>query len=139
MKTQIIKQGDFTLKYFKYYDIYSLFYKDNPEWGGEFNELFETQIIDRVFKLEPDPEKATEFIVELYNWLSSQQEAFGKLLDEVYEEEKQKILDEFHEEKIKILDEFYEEKQKILDEQPGTLEKMLEEDYGENKQSKDIK
>ena len=89
MGVQIFKQGDFVLKYFKYCDIYFLFYKDRAIWDCDLNELLDTQLIDRVFEREPDPNKATEFIVELYNWLSSQQEAFKKILDRVYGEEKQ--------------------------------------------------
>lgn len=86
MGTQILKHGDFTLKYFKYCDIYFLFYKDRAIWDCEFNELLDAPLRDYVFEREPDPNKATEFIVELYNWLSSQQEALEKLLDEVYGE-----------------------------------------------------
>ena len=86
---QILKQGDFTLKYFKYYDIYSLLYKDSPIWGGELYELFYDEFRFYIFEIEPDPNKAAEFIVELYNWLDSQEEAFEKLLDSVYGEEKQ--------------------------------------------------
>ena len=89
MGTQILKQGDFTLKYFKYYDIYSLLYKDSPIWGGELYELFYDEFRFYIFEIEPDPNKAAEFIVELYNWLSSQQEALEKLLGEVYGEYKQ--------------------------------------------------
>ena len=131
MGTQILKQGDFVLKYFKYCDIYFLFYKGRAIWDCEFNELFDTPLIDRVFEKEPDPKKAAEFIVELYNWLDSQEEAFEKILDSVYGEEKQKILDEFHEEKIKILDEFHEEKQKILDEFHEEKIKILDEFHEE--------
>ena len=89
MGIQILKQGDFTLKYFKYYDIYSLLYKDSPIWGGEFNELEDDELRFYIFEIEPDPNKAAEFIVELYNWLDSQEEAFEKLLDSVYGKEKQ--------------------------------------------------
>ena len=89
METQILKQGDFTLKYFKYCDVYSILYKDIPKWGGEFNELFDDELRYYIFEIEPNRNKAAEFIVELYNWLSSQQEALEKLLDEVYGEEKQ--------------------------------------------------
>ena len=85
--TLILKQGDFVLKYFKNSDIYFLFYKNNPIWDGEFNELFDTPLIDYVFEREPDPKKAAEFITELYKWGLMQQEAFEKLLDEVYGEE----------------------------------------------------
>ena len=103
MGTLILKQGDFVLKYFKNSDIYFLFYKNspiwdyknnpiwdyknNPIWDGEFNELFDTPLIDYVFERESDPKKATEFITELYKWGLSQQEAFEKLLDEVYGKE----------------------------------------------------
>ena len=86
METQIIKHGDFTLKHFDYHDSYFLFYKTCVVWEYKFNELFGTQLIDLVFKLEQDSEKATEFIVELYQWGFSQQGAFEKLLDEVYGE-----------------------------------------------------
>ena len=87
MGTLILKQGDFVLKYFKNSDIYFLFYKNNPIWDGEFNELFDTPLIDYVFEREPDTKKATKFITELYKWGLSQQEAFEKLLDEVYGKE----------------------------------------------------
>ena len=83
METQIIKHGDFTLKHFDYHDAYFLHYKTYVR-EYKFNELFDTQLIDRVFKLEQDPEKATKFIVELYQWGFSQQGAFEKLLDMVY-------------------------------------------------------
>ena len=89
MGIQIFKQGDFALKYFKYCDIYFLFYKDRAIWDGDFNELFDTRLSDYIFEIEPDPNKAAEFIIELYNWLDSQVEAFTKLLDSVYGEEKQ--------------------------------------------------
>ena len=89
MGTQIIKQGDFVLKHFKYCDIYFLFYKDHAIWDCEFNELLDTRLSDYVFEREPDSNKAAEFIIELYNWLSSQEEAFEKLFGEVFGEEKQ--------------------------------------------------
>ena len=89
MKTLIIKQGNFTLNHFDYYDSYFIFYKGIPKWGGEFNELFDDELRYYIFEIEPNSNKATEFIVELYNWLSSQQESFEKLLGEVYGEEKQ--------------------------------------------------
>ena len=130
METQIIKHGDFTLKHFDYHDSYFLHYKTLVR-EYKFNELFGTQLIDRVFKLEQDPKKAVEFLNELYQWGFSQQGAFEKLLDEVYGEEKIKILDEFHEEKQKILDEFHEEKIKILDEFHEEKQKILDEIYGE--------
>ena len=133
MGTQIIKQGDFVLKHFDYHDSYFLFYKTCVVWEYKFNELFGTQLIDLVFKLEPDRNNAAEFIVKLYNWISSQEEAFEKLLDEVYGEEKQKILDEVYGEEIKILDEFHEEKQKILDEFHEEKQKILNE-FHEEKQ-----
>lgn len=98
MEQKIIKHGDFTLKHFDYCDVYFILYKDIPKWGGEFYELFDDELRYYIFEIESDPDKAAEFIVELYNWLSSQQEAYEKLLDMVYGEEKQKILDEFHEE-----------------------------------------
>ena len=131
MGTQILKQGDFTLKYFKYCDIYFLFYKDHAIWDCDFNELFDTRLRDYVFERCTNPKKAVEFLNELYKWGSTQQEAFEKILDEVYGKEKQKILDEFHEEKQKILDEFHEEKQKILDEFHEEKIKILGEIYGE--------
>ena len=130
METQIIKHGNFTLKHFDYHDSYFLHYKTRVR-EYKFNELFDTQLIDRVFKLEQDSKKATEFIVELYQWGFSQQGSFKKILDSVYGEENQKILDEFHEEKQKILDEFHEEKQKILDEFHEEKQKILGEIYGE--------
>ena len=130
MEIQIIKNGDFSLTHFDYHDSYFLRYKTYVR-EYKFNELFDTQLIDRVFKLEPDPKKAVEFFNELYNWGFSQQEAFEKILDSVYGEEKQKILDEFHEEKQKILDEFHEEKIKILDEFHEEKIKILGEIYGE--------
>ena len=142
MGTQILKHGDFTLKYFKYCDIYFLFYKDHAIWDCDFNELFDDELRYYVFEKEPDRNKAVEFLNELYKWGFSQQEAFTKILDSVYgeekikildefHEEKQKILDEFHEEKIKILDEFHEEKIKILDEFHEEKIKILDEVYGE--------
>ena len=85
MGTQIIKQGDFVLRYFKYCDIYFLFYKDRAIWDCEFYELFSTELLDYVFEREPNPKKATGFIVELYNWGFSQRGAIEKLLDEIYE------------------------------------------------------
>ena len=89
METQILKQGDFTLKHFAYCDVYFIFYKDIPKWGGEFNELSVDELRYYIFEIEPDRNKAAEFIIELYDWISSQEEAFEKLLDEVYGEEKQ--------------------------------------------------
>ena len=86
MGTQILKQGGLVLKYFKYCDIYFLFYKDHAIWDGEFTELFSTELLDYVFEREPEPKKAAEFIVELYQWGFSQQEALEKLLDEIYGE-----------------------------------------------------
>ena len=86
METQIIKQGDFTLTHLEYCDIYSLLYKDSPIWGGEFNELFDTPLRDYIFEREPDPKKAIEFLVKLYNWGFSQQGALEKMLDEIYGE-----------------------------------------------------
>ena len=87
MGTLILKQGDFALKYFEYCDIYFLFYKEHPIWDCEFNELFDTPLMDYMFEREPDPKKATGFITKLYKWGLSQQGAFEKLLDEVYGEE----------------------------------------------------
>ena len=89
MGIQIFKQGDFALKYFKYCDIYFLFYKGRAIWDGDFNELEDDELRFYIFEIEPDPNKAAKFIVELYNWLDSQQEALEKLLDSVYGEEKQ--------------------------------------------------
>ena len=89
METQIFKHGDFTLKHFDYCDSYFIFYKDIPKWEGEFNELSVDELRFYIFEIEPNPNKAAEFIVKLYNWISSQEEAFEKLLDEVYGEEKQ--------------------------------------------------
>ena len=118
METQIIKHGDFTLKHFDYHDSYFLHYKTFVR-EYKFNELFGTQLIDYVFERCTNPKKATEFLNELYKWGFSQQGAFEKLLDEVYGEETQKILDEQRETLEKILDEFHEEKIKILDEVYG--------------------
>ena len=89
MGTQILKQGDFTLKYFKYCDIYFILYKDIPKWEGEFNELSVDELRFYIFEIEQDRDKAANFIIELYNWISSQEEALEKLLDSVYGEEKQ--------------------------------------------------
>ena len=86
MGTLILKHGDFILKYFKHCDIYFLFYKDHAIWDGEFHELFETRLIEYVFERESDPKKAAEFITELYNWGFSQQEAYKKMLGEIYGE-----------------------------------------------------
>lgn len=88
METQIIKHGDFTLTHFAYCDVYSILYKDISKWVGVFNELLDDELRFYIFEIEPDPNKAAEFIVELYNWLSSQEEAFEKLLGEVYGEYK---------------------------------------------------
>ena len=89
MGTQILKQGDFTLKHFAYCDVYFILYKDIPKWGGEFNELEDDELRYYIFEIEPDPNKASEFITELYNWGISQQGAFEKLFGSVYGEEKQ--------------------------------------------------
>ena len=89
MGTQILKPGDFSLKYFKYCDIYFLFYKGRAIWDGDFNELSADELRFYLFEIESNPKKAAEFIVELYQWISSQEEAFEKLLDSVYGEEKQ--------------------------------------------------
>ena len=86
MGLQIIKKGDFVLKYFKYCDIYFLFYKGRAIWDGDFNELEDDELRFYIFEIEPDRDKAAEFIIKLYNWISSQEEAFTKLLDEVYVE-----------------------------------------------------
>ena len=89
MGTQILKHGDFTLKHFDYCDSYFIFYKDIPKWEGEFTELEDDELRFYIFEIESNRNKAAEFIIELYNWISSQEEAFEKLLDEVYGEEKQ--------------------------------------------------
>ena len=90
MKTQIIiKKGNFTLTHLTNSELYSIRHKDIPKWFGEFNELFYDELRFYIFEIESDPDKAAEFIVELYNWLEAQEEAFEKLLDSVYEEEKQ--------------------------------------------------
>ena len=84
MGTIILKNGDFTLKHFDYCDIYFLFYKDIPVWDGNFEELFVDELRYYIFEIEPDPDKAAEFIHEIYNWCDTQQEALEKLLDEIY-------------------------------------------------------
>ena len=84
MEIQIIKQGDFVLKYFKYCDIYSLLYKDRIIWGGDFNELLDMEFRDYIFEREPEPNKAVEFLNELYNWGFSQPGTLEKILDEEY-------------------------------------------------------
>ena len=89
MGTKILKHGDLVLKHFAYCDVYFIFYKDIPKWGGLFNELEYDELRFYIFEIEPDRNNAAEFIVELYNWLEAQEEAFEKLLDEVYGEEKQ--------------------------------------------------
>ena len=89
MGTQILKHGDFTLKHFNYCDVYFIFYKDIPKWGGEFTELEDDELRFYIFEIESNRNKAAEFIIELYDWISSQEEAFEKLLGEVYGEEKQ--------------------------------------------------
>ena len=89
MGIQILKQGDFTLTHLVYCDVYFLFYKDRAIWDCEFNELFGDELRDYVFEREPNPNKAAEFIVELYNWGISQQGAFEKLFASVYGEYKQ--------------------------------------------------
>ena len=89
MGTQILKHGDFTLKHFDYCDSYFIFYKDIPKWKGEFNELFNDELRYYIFEIEPNHNKAAEFIVELYNWGISQQGAFEKLFASVYGEYKQ--------------------------------------------------
>ena len=86
MGIQILKHGDFTLRYFKYCDIYFLFYKDRAIWDCEFDGLLDTRLIDYVFEREPDSKKAAGFVIKLYQWLDTQQEALEKLLDEVYGE-----------------------------------------------------
>lgn len=86
MEIQIIKHGDFTLTHLVYCDIYSLLYKDSPIWGGEFKELFSTELRDYIFEREPDPKKAVEFINELYKWGFSQQGTLEKILEVDYGE-----------------------------------------------------
>ena len=82
MKTQIINQGDFTLEYYRVYDICFLFYKNNPIWTGKFNELDGPRFINYVFEREPDSKKAAKFIIELHKWSTTQGETFEELLDE---------------------------------------------------------
>ena len=77
-----IKHGNFTLKHFAYHDSYSLLYKDCIIWEGELYELFYDEFRLDIFEIEQDPNKAAEFIVELYNWRDELQEALEKLLDE---------------------------------------------------------
>ena len=89
MKTQILKKGDFTLKHFAYWDAYFILYKDRAVWDGYFNELSVDELRFYIFEIEQDRDKAAEFIIELYNWISSQEEALEKLLDSVYGEYKQ--------------------------------------------------
>ena len=93
METQVFKHGDFTLKHFDYHDSYFLCYKDIPKWKGEFEELFVDELRFYIFEIESNPNKAAEFIVELYNWGFAQPEAFEKIPDlipdEIYEEYKQ--------------------------------------------------
>lgn len=89
MEQKILKNGDFTLTHFDYCDVYLILYKGIPKWRGGFNELFDDELRFYIFEIESDPNKAAEFIVELYNWCDTQQEAFEKLLDEVYGEYKQ--------------------------------------------------
>ena len=84
MEQKIIKQEDFVLRYFKYCDIYFLFYKNRAIWDCEFNELFSTELLDYVFERESDPKKAAEFITKLYKWGFTQQGAYEKMLDEIY-------------------------------------------------------
>ena len=84
MGTLILKQGDFVLRYFKYCDIYFLFYKDRAIWDCEFNELFSTELLDYVFERESDPKEAAKFITKLYDWGFSQKGAIEKMLEEVY-------------------------------------------------------
>lgn len=86
MEIQILKQGDFTLTHLVYCDIYSLLYKDSPIWGGDFHELFGTQLIDRVFEREPDPKKAVEFLNELHKWGFSLSGTLEKTLEADYGE-----------------------------------------------------
>lgn len=90
METQIIiKRGNFTLTHLTNSELYSIRHKDIPRWFGEFNELFYDELRFYIFEIESDPDKAAEFIVELYQWLDSQEEALEKLLDIVYGEHKQ--------------------------------------------------
>ena len=84
-----IKHGNFTIKHFSHHNSWSLLYKDRIIWEGELYELFYDEFRFYIFEIESDPNKAAEFVVELYNWLDTQEEAFEKLLDSVYGEEKQ--------------------------------------------------
>ena len=84
MGIQILKQGDFALKHFAYCDVYSLLYKDRIIWGGDFNELLDMEFRDYIFEREPEPNKAVEFLNELYNWGFSQPGTLEKMLDEEY-------------------------------------------------------
>ena len=84
MGTLILKQGDFALEHLAHCDVYSLLYKENTIWGGEFKELFDMGLRDYIFEREPDPKKASEFITKLYNWGFSQQGTLEKMLDEEY-------------------------------------------------------
>ena len=85
METQIIiKRGNFTLTRLTNSELYSIRHKDIPKWFGEFNELFYDELRFYIFEIESDPNKAADFIITLYDWLSSQQEALEKLLDEIY-------------------------------------------------------
>ena len=86
MEIQIIKQGDFTLKHFDYHDSYFLFYKTCAIWEYKFNELFGTQLTDLVFEIEPDPNKAVEFLNELHKWGFSQPGTLEKILEKDYGE-----------------------------------------------------
>ena len=81
---QILKQGDFTLTHLVYCDVYSLLYKDRIIWGGDFNELLDMEFRDYIFEREPEPNKAVEFLNELYNWGFSQPGTLEKILDEEY-------------------------------------------------------
>ena len=82
METQIIEQGNFSIEYYSAYDICFLFYKNNPFWGGKFNELIYPKVIKYVFDRESDREKAESFISELYKWYLSHHWTFEELLDE---------------------------------------------------------
>ncbi len=77
-----IKHGNFTIKHFSHSDTWSLIYKDRIFWEGELYELFYDEFRLDFFEIEQDPYKASEFIVELYNWREEMQAALQKLLDE---------------------------------------------------------
>ena len=81
METQI-KHGNFTINHFAHSDSWSLLYNGRIIWEGELYELFYDEFRLDIFEIEQDPNKAAEFIVELYNWREELQEALEKLLEE---------------------------------------------------------